>query len=887
MFSFDQASLPQITTRKAFIGVDFQNDFLSPDGALPVSEPEGFVDRTIELATAFRSAGDVVWVQSRFDKAQPVDAEQILTSDFIPPIRPSSRSRRRVSVEPVEGPPDEEAFLSHEVPVCAKPDSDGCLMAPTVKDATVKSDTILTKSHYSAFNSTQLLRVLRAKMVMEVFICGSLANVGVYATALDAAGHGMAITIVEDCCGFRKDGRQTKAIRNLIELTGCEVASCEEVIESIQPKVPKPPPSKRGEISRKSPPEKRRKSDTPEIVKNIAGLRLASDSPTPAAQPQPQLQAKASTTSVSASVEQRDSQTTPPSKLAEAGDDATTPGLQAVKEEDVVEDVVKKGEKDATKDENTTETKQQITKNDTIELATTSITPASPPKYDQNTMDNTKIESESQEGLLLQKGLCEGDTDVIENVLPAALADGIFDKLRDEIQWQRMSHQGGDVPRLVAVQGLAADDGSIPVYRHPSDEAPPLLPFTPTVLAIKAETEKHLGHPLNHVLIQYYRDGNDYISEHSDKTLDIVKGSYIANVSLGAERTMVLRTKRQDKDPSRTGSPPASTKRQVQRARLPHNSLCRMGLQTNMKWLHAIRQDKRADRDKSPAELAYNGGRISLTFRQIGTFLDRDETCIWGQGATNKTREEAKPVINGQTDQAIAMLRAFGTENHASDFDWEKHYGGGFDVLHMSNAPRLFASPDPLVNSRIGFMLAECGVNYAKGSLGLAKDADAKDAPVKFVDNDTAKSTVEGDIAIMLYIDAKYGEGRPGTSRTAPELADQYTRFQQGLQFLEKYRALEKDAEGKRNIKLLRKELAIWDAYAAEVEDGFLAGAGATLPDFVVWPVLHALVEEAGTEALFEGFEALRAYDKNILGRESTRKFLASGAGAGFERVGE
>ncbi len=144
----------------------------------------------------------------------------------------------------------------------------------------------------------------------------------------------------------------------------------------------------------------------------------------------------------------------------------------------------------------------------------------------------------------------------------------------------------------------------MPVYRHPADECPALVPFTPTVVQIKDEVEKVLGHPLNHVLIQLYRDGNDYISEHSDKTLDIVPRSFICNVSLGAERTMVFRTKRADKDPSRkaragrpdgegagpgdedpsTSPPETDAKREIVRARLPHNSLCRMGLKTNMRW---------------------------------------------------------------------------------------------------------------------------------------------------------------------------------------------------------------------------------------------------------------------------------------------------------------
>jgi alkylated DNA repair dioxygenase AlkB len=295
------------------------------------------------------------------------------------------------------------------------------------------------------------------------------------------------------------------------------------------------------------------------------------------------------------------------------------------------------------------------------------------------------------DGASASEPLCEGDTTVIYNVLTVELEAGAFEKMRDEVDWQRMSHQGGEVPRLVAVQGEVAVDGSMPVYRHPSDESPPLKPFSPTVRKLKEEVEKHLGHPLNHVLIQFYRDGKDYISEHSDKTLDIVRGTYIANLSLGAERTMVFRTKRVDKDFTRKDPSPQQSEssspvpRQIQKAKLPHNSLCRMGLQTNMRWLHAIKQDKRLDAEKTAAELAFGGARISLTFRHIGTFLNAEQTLIWGQGATGKTRDEARPVVNNDNGLTGEVVRAFGTENHASEFDWEACYGRGFDVLHMSH----------------------------------------------------------------------------------------------------------------------------------------------------------------------------------------------------------
>ncbi|CAK7268699.1 hypothetical protein SEPCBS119000_003194 [Sporothrix epigloea] len=314
----------------------------------------------------------------------------------------------------------------------------------------------------------------------------------------------------------------------------------------------------------------------------------------------------------------------------------------------------------------------------------------------------------------------------------------------------------------MCVQGYVGEDGSVPVYRHPSDECIQVEKFAPTVGQIKLEVEKIVGHPLNHVLIQYYRSGNDYISEHSDKTLDIVPGSYVCNMSLGAERTMVFRTKRAHKDLTRetirsgTGKTvPASEsgdKRQIYRAQLPHNSLCCMGLQTNMQWLHAIRQDKRASRDKSPATLAYGGGRISLTFRRIGTFLDASQTLIWGQGAVAKSRENARPVVNGQTDETVQLLRAFGSENHSSVFDWEAHYGRGFDVLHMSISPRFFASTDAVVNMTIQLYLAELGIKYAKGSISSAPVAEKKTKSAANTDNVlvATKTTSSLDVPYMV-----------------------------------------------------------------------------------------------------------------------------------------
>lgn len=331
-----------------------------------------------------------------------------------------------------------------------------------------------------------------------------------------------------------------------------------------------------------------------------------------------------------------------------------------------------------------------------------------------------------------------GDTELIHPLLPDGLASTAFDDVLREVNWRTMLHRGGEVPRRVAVQGSSIPDAlfpntqDFPIYRHPADTPPDLHQerFTETVEKIRKVAEERIGHELNHVLIQHYRGGADFISEHSDKTLDVVKGSKIVNMSLGAERVMTLRLKK-EKVPAEAGaaaSPSEATSteslptsfssntlrraveaesrpppRPTQRIPLPHNSLFVMGLETNKRFLHGIHHDNRPEHMKKDEERAYNGERISLTFRFIGSWLvpvppladqanSEQRYLIYGQGATSKTREGAKPVPSppstiaegGQSREEVEeVIRAFGQENFSNQFDWDKWYGQGFDVVHF------------------------------------------------------------------------------------------------------------------------------------------------------------------------------------------------------------
>lgn len=275
-----------------------------------------------------------------------------------------------------------------------------------------------------------------------------------------------------------------------------------------------------------------------------------------------------------------------------------------------------------------------------------------------------------------------------------------------------MTHATGPVPRLVCAQGLyhtaaqtspTFQPGDHPVYRHPSDHSPPLHGFSPAVAAIAAHAEALVGHPLNHALLQLYRGGADFISEHADKTLDLVRGSAVVNVSLGARRTMRLRAKKQCPAYTAAESQEQQDQQRQQQQRdtqlipLPHGSIFVLGARTNARYLHSIPANKRPASELSAEELAFGGARVSLTFRHIGTWLDADERVIWGQGAVGKTRKEAGVVVTGgggEGDDEVLLgeegerlLRGFGRENQEVGARWEECYGRGSDVLHLRKPP--------------------------------------------------------------------------------------------------------------------------------------------------------------------------------------------------------
>lgn len=279
--------------------------------------------------------------------------------------------------------------------------------------------------------------------------------------------------------------------------------------------------------------------------------------------------------------------------------------------------------------------------------------------------------------------LCEGDSRLYHDFLTESITPNVFDDLLTELEFREMIHRGSPVPRGMCIQTTVQEIDGItikPMYRHPVDIEPRSGKWTHITNKIRHEVERKLGVTLNHALIQYYRDGESFISEHSDKTIDIVKGTPIINITIGATRTFHLK-KKNSKDP-KTGQ------HQHVNVKLKHNSCFVLGWETNKRWRHSIRRDRRENKLKTDDERAFGGQRISFTFRTIGSFVatKNDIRKPFGQGCRTKLLKDimfdvgtdySSPEYQQEYDQ---LMQLFSRENHEC-LEWDDLYAEGSDVL--------------------------------------------------------------------------------------------------------------------------------------------------------------------------------------------------------------
>jgi len=173
-------------------------------------------------------------------------------------------------------------------------------------------------------------------------------------------------------------------------------------------------------------------------------------------------------------------------------------------------------------------------------------------------------------------------------------ADACLLRLWNELQWAQREvtvfNRRVLQPRLIAWYG---DPGTS--YSYSGITLDP-LPWHTALLDLRLRLEHLSGRKLNAVLANAYRDERDSMGWHSDNEPELGSEPFIASVSLGCERRLLVRRR-----PSHGRRPGASTA-----LLLGHGSALFMQGPSQRDYQHSVPKSARA-----------MGLRINLTFRRI------------------------------------------------------------------------------------------------------------------------------------------------------------------------------------------------------------------------------------------------------------------------------
>ena len=174
---------------------------------------------------------------------------------------------------------------------------------------------------------------------------------------------------------------------------------------------------------------------------------------------------------------------------------------------------------------------------------------------------------------------------VIDNFIadPSAL----LNKLITETDWQQfVLGNGAKSPRLNKTYGAAY------TYSGKHNPATAIPDFLMDIANAAAEAIGYKKGYFNQVLLNYYRDGSDSISRHSDNEPELGKNPRVASISLGAVRDFYLVNRF---DSTRTYKIP-----------LRSGQLLAMGKNSQLNYMHYIPKDYKCTQP-----------RVSITLRHI------------------------------------------------------------------------------------------------------------------------------------------------------------------------------------------------------------------------------------------------------------------------------
>lgn len=172
-------------------------------------------------------------------------------------------------------------------------------------------------------------------------------------------------------------------------------------------------------------------------------------------------------------------------------------------------------------------------------------------------------------------------------IFTAPEAAAAFESLKAGIPWRRDEIMMFG-KRIVTAREVAwfGDEPFAYTYSGATKEA---LLWTPELRALKTRVEEASQAKYNSCLLNFYHDGGEGMSWHSDDEPTMAANQPIASVSLGAARKFSFKHKQSGETVSLLLEP---------------GSLLVMRGETQANWLHAL-----------PKSKAVSGARINLTFR--------------------------------------------------------------------------------------------------------------------------------------------------------------------------------------------------------------------------------------------------------------------------------
>jgi alkylated DNA repair dioxygenase AlkB len=225
----------------------------------------------------------------------------------------------------------------------------------------------------------------------------------------------------------------------------------------------------------------------------------------------------------------------------------------------------------------------------------------------------------AEDGKLMNDQL---DLDMVyyQPYIPSAIAPGVFEFLRQELPFYRVQYNitRGNVqtqintPRFTTVFGVDdtsrfAEDGTVVDSKSGQKVEASRYKCKPRPIPqcldeLRKMTEGTTGETFNFCLVNYYADGKDSISYHSDDERFLGPDPAIASFSLGAKRDFLMKHKPIAPQGGNTVEEPKSIK-----LPLSPGDMVLMRGRTQSNWLHSIPKRAGVDADK---------GRINITFRK-------------------------------------------------------------------------------------------------------------------------------------------------------------------------------------------------------------------------------------------------------------------------------